>query len=186
MKIERKWAMPNMWTFTIKPIKQLLEEEITDGKWCDPFAGKNSPASVTNDINIDRDTNYHMDALEFLKSNETNSFDGVLVSNESSVPLSDDPLPLGTSIPSQPNREEWENFMDNYQKPLYTIQAKEDILKFWESKITQALAEQRERDIEIVKNSVVIEKYWDQSDEYDQGMIDMKSAIITTITEEKS
>jgi hypothetical protein len=44
MKIERKWAMPNKWTFTIKPIAELLKEEVTEGMWCDPFAGKNSPA----------------------------------------------------------------------------------------------------------------------------------------------
>ena len=29
MKIERKWAMPNKWTFTIKPIAELLKEEVT-------------------------------------------------------------------------------------------------------------------------------------------------------------
>lgn len=43
MRIERVWAMPNKWTFTIKPIKQLLLEEVVDGMWCDPFAGENSP-----------------------------------------------------------------------------------------------------------------------------------------------
>lgn len=78
MKIERKWAMPNKWTFTIKPIKELLTEEITDGLWCDPFAGENSPAQVTNDINPDRKSTFHLDALEFLKSQKTDSFDGVL------------------------------------------------------------------------------------------------------------
>lgn len=31
MKIERQWAMPNKWTFRIKPIKELLMQEITDG-----------------------------------------------------------------------------------------------------------------------------------------------------------
>ena len=28
MKIERIWVMPNKWTFTIKPIAQLLREEM--------------------------------------------------------------------------------------------------------------------------------------------------------------
>ena len=28
MRIERKWAMPNKWTFTIKPIRELLKEEL--------------------------------------------------------------------------------------------------------------------------------------------------------------
>lgn len=78
MKIERKWAMPNKWTFTIKPIAELLKEEVTDGLWCDPFAGKNSPAQITNDIRQDIPTTHHMDALAFLKSLETSSVDGVL------------------------------------------------------------------------------------------------------------
>lgn len=83
MKIERKWAMPNKWTFTIKPIRNLLQEEkasglFKQGFWCDPFAGRTSPADITNDINPETDTNFHKDALEFLKSEETNKYDGVL------------------------------------------------------------------------------------------------------------
>ena len=78
MKIERIWAMPNKWTFTIKPIAQLLKDEVNDGVWIDPFAGENSPAAITNDINPDRPTTYHMDALEFLKMFPDGSVDGVL------------------------------------------------------------------------------------------------------------
>jgi len=80
LKIERIWAMPNKWTFTIKPITELLSEEVNTDKehWCDPFAGLNSPAQVTNDLNTDMPTTHHMEALEFLKSLDDNSFDGVL------------------------------------------------------------------------------------------------------------
>jgi len=78
MKIERKWAMPNKWTFIIKPIAELLKEEVTDGLWCDPFAGMNSPAEVTNDLRNEMPTTHHMDALEFLKSQPAEHFDGVL------------------------------------------------------------------------------------------------------------
>lgn len=78
MKIERIWAMPNKWTFTIKPIRELLEEEMDDGIWCDPFAGENSPAQVTNDLNEKMKAEFNMDALEFLKTLESNKFDGVL------------------------------------------------------------------------------------------------------------
>jgi len=78
MRIERKWAMPNKWTFTIKPIKELLQEEVTGGFWCDPFAGMNSPAQVTNDLNPERDTTHHLDALVFLKQQPAGHFDGVL------------------------------------------------------------------------------------------------------------
>lgn len=78
MKIERIWAMPNAWTFTIKPIKELLKEEVTNGLWCDPFAGKNSPAQVTNDIRPEANSIYHIDALEFLQGQKSESYDGVL------------------------------------------------------------------------------------------------------------
>lgn len=78
MIIDRKWAMPNKWTFTIKPIRELLQEELTDGLWIDPFAGENSPATITNDLNPVRPTDYHMDALEFLKMFDDESVDGVL------------------------------------------------------------------------------------------------------------
>lgn len=78
MIIERVWAMPNRWTFTIKPIKELLQQEITDGLWIDPFAGENSPAQITNDLNPERHTTYHMNALDFLKIFEDKSVDGVL------------------------------------------------------------------------------------------------------------
>lgn len=69
--------MPNKWTFTIKPIAKLIFEEMTEGTWVDPFAGKHSPANITNDLNCALDTTYHMDALEFLKTFPDNSVDGV-------------------------------------------------------------------------------------------------------------
>lgn len=78
MRVDRIWAMPNKWTFTIKPIAELLKEEINDGLWIDPFAGEHSPASITNDLNPDRPTTHHMDALAFLKTFDDNSVDGVL------------------------------------------------------------------------------------------------------------
>lgn len=77
MRIERIWAMPNKWTFTIKPIRELIKEEMTEWLWCDPFAWENSPAKVTNDLHPDRPTTHHMEALEFLKSMKTDSFDWV-------------------------------------------------------------------------------------------------------------
>lgn len=78
VKIERIWSMPNKWTFTIKPIAQLLKDEMGDGVWIDPFAGEFSPAAITNDLNPDRHATYHMDALEFLKMFPDSSVDGVL------------------------------------------------------------------------------------------------------------
>ena len=80
---ERIWAMPSRWTFTIKPIKQLLDRYVgsgmmINGLWCDPFAGENSPAQETNDLNPARPTKFHMPAIDFLKTYPDNHFDGVL------------------------------------------------------------------------------------------------------------
>ena len=72
------WAMPSRWTFTIEPIAKLLREELTEGLWIDPFGGENSPAQITNDLNPERPTTHHIDALEFLNTFEDNSVDGVL------------------------------------------------------------------------------------------------------------
>ena len=65
--IDRVWAMPSIWTFSVKPIAELVEDEKTEGVWIDPFAGHHSPAEITNDIEEDRPTTHHMDGLEFLK-----------------------------------------------------------------------------------------------------------------------
>ncbi len=79
MKIERTWAMPNKWTFTILPIKKLLKEINDDySNWCDPFAGMTSPCGTTNDIRPEMPTTHHGCALEFLKSMPSDKFAGVL------------------------------------------------------------------------------------------------------------
>ena len=78
ISIERVWAMPNKNTFDIKPINALITDEMTDGLWIDPFANKNKLATVTNDLNKEFDTDYHLDALDFMKLFDDNSVDGVL------------------------------------------------------------------------------------------------------------
>lgn len=78
IQIDRVWAMPNKNTFSIKPIHNLIEEEITEGLWIDPFANENKLATITNDLNPKFDTDYHIDALEFLKLFKNSSVDGVL------------------------------------------------------------------------------------------------------------
>ena len=76
--------MPNKWTFKIKPIDALLQRYkasglFREGIWVDPFAGKYSPADITNDINPEMPTDYHYDALEFFKVVPmSNKLDGVL------------------------------------------------------------------------------------------------------------
>ena len=68
MEINRVWAMPNKWTFEIKPIRKLIYKYGGDFKeWIDPFAGMNSPAEIRNDLNPDMPAEYHLKAKEFAK-----------------------------------------------------------------------------------------------------------------------
>ena len=79
IRIERVWSMPNKNTFEILPIKKLIAEEVDLSKyWIDPFANRNKVATVTNDLSMEYDTDYHLDALDFMKLFEDNSVDGVL------------------------------------------------------------------------------------------------------------
>lgn len=58
--------MPSKHTFTIKPIRELLDRYIGDGSgWADPCAGYHSPAELTNDLNPDCPTRYHLHAQDF-------------------------------------------------------------------------------------------------------------------------
>jgi hypothetical protein len=79
MKIERQWAMPSAQTFKIKPIAELLKEEINTNKeiWLDPFSGNNSPAQYRNDLNDESNAQDHEDAIEWLKKHQT--ADGILL-----------------------------------------------------------------------------------------------------------
>ena len=71
--------MPNSKTFTIKPIKELLNRYITDGMVVvDPFANESKFGTITNDLNPKFDTNYHLDALDFLKQINDNCAEIVL------------------------------------------------------------------------------------------------------------
>ena len=71
--------MPNKNTFEIKPIKELIHGH-TSGRSVivDPFANTNTIATITNDLDPDMPTTYHMDATDFLKSLADWSADMVL------------------------------------------------------------------------------------------------------------
>ena len=64
--------MPNSNTFSIKPIKQLIEQYVRAGKHdkiVDPFV-RNSPFKnicISNDLDTGVKANYNIDALDFLK-----------------------------------------------------------------------------------------------------------------------
>jgi len=65
--INRVWAMPNKWTFQIKPIAELLTRYVGNGNgWIDPFAGMYSPAEFTNDLNPESPAKSHLDAFDFV------------------------------------------------------------------------------------------------------------------------
>lgn len=79
IKIVRKWAMPNSKTFSILPIKNFIEEHIQGAKVIvDPFANDSTYGTITNDLNPEFNTTYHLDALEFMRKLDSGIADVVL------------------------------------------------------------------------------------------------------------
>ena len=84
MRINKKWAMPNKHTFDIAPIRELIERShghilgVDKLISIDPFANKNKIATITNDLDTQYDTDYNLDALDFLKMFDDDSVDMVL------------------------------------------------------------------------------------------------------------
>ena len=79
MRISRAWAMPNKNTFTIKPIKEIIEKyNKSNMVSIDPFANKNKIAKFCNDLDPQYGTDYNMDALDFIKTFESGCVDLVL------------------------------------------------------------------------------------------------------------
>lgn len=77
--ITKHWAMPNSKTFTIKPIKEMVEAEVKKGGVIvDPFANECKYGTITNDLNPEFNTHFHLDALEFLRSLDDECADLVL------------------------------------------------------------------------------------------------------------
>jgi len=68
-RIRRIWAMPNPWTFKIPVIRDLILKYMkTEERWIDPFAGTNPfKLDLSNDLNVNLPTTFHMDAVEFLE-----------------------------------------------------------------------------------------------------------------------
>ena len=79
MNITKTWAMPNGRTFTIKPIKEFVLSDVKNGGTIvDPFANNCQYGTITNDLNPEFETTHHMDALEFLKSLQSERADLIL------------------------------------------------------------------------------------------------------------
>ena len=64
--ITRRQAQPNAATFTIKPIRELLDKYCVGKGWIDPFAGNNSPAEFQNDCDPTTRPPCHLEALDFI------------------------------------------------------------------------------------------------------------------------
>lgn len=80
MNMRRVWAMPSKHTFLIKPIAELICVYAGTGDgWIDPFAGYYSPAEITNDLNPDCPTIYHLQASDFLSQLNGNSYRGAFL-----------------------------------------------------------------------------------------------------------
>lgn len=74
----RIWEMPNSNTFDIKCISKLIHKYLKPGmESIDPFANKCKLAKITNDLNPNYDTNFHLDAVDFMKQFADNSIDFV-------------------------------------------------------------------------------------------------------------
>lgn len=85
--LSKVWAMPNKNTFSIKPIKDLIEKYIEIKKLelgldeitiIDPYTNNNKIGTIRNDLDPNFDTQYHMDATEFLKQLPNQSADIIL------------------------------------------------------------------------------------------------------------
>lgn len=82
----RIWEMPNSRTFKIRAIKNLICKYIAkDNLIIDPFANECSIKEylkdtkyISNDLDNSFDTNYHLDAKEFMRLFDDNSVDIVL------------------------------------------------------------------------------------------------------------
>lgn len=75
--INRVWAMPSRNTFSIGPIKEIIDRYV-NGVSIDPFANTSRVASITNDLNPEFETDHHLDALDFLKMFNEETVDTVL------------------------------------------------------------------------------------------------------------
>lgn len=69
--------MPNSKTFSVKAISSIIKK-YAYGCIIDPFANDSKIATITNDIDTQFETTYHMDAIDFLNMFAPNSIDTVL------------------------------------------------------------------------------------------------------------
>lgn len=109
MIINRQWAMPNHKTFEIKPIREfILKYWIPDLFSIDPFANDKKYAKITNDLNPEYETTYHLDALDFLKMFDDQSIDFIFYDPVYSVrQVSECYKQFGIEVTNETTRSDW-------------------------------------------------------------------------------
>lgn len=94
--------MPNSKTFSIPPIVKMIERYINESGAkviVDPFANDEKIATITNDLDPQYGTDYHMDAVDFLKQLKEGIADMVLYDPPySSRQVSESYKKLGMSV----------------------------------------------------------------------------------------
>ena len=110
MEINRVWAMPSKNTFSIPPINSIIKK-YTKGKSIDPFANSNKLALITNDLDDRYQTDYNMDAPDFLKMFDDENVDTVLFDPPYSVrQVSEVYTRLGMTVNAETTRADfWAN-----------------------------------------------------------------------------
>lgn len=79
MVINKTWSMPNKETFSIKPIRELIDKYREEGMVIvDPFARNSDIGTITNDLDPETKAMYHKDATDFLCHLDDNIADMVL------------------------------------------------------------------------------------------------------------
>lgn len=82
IEIDRRFGMANRATFLVPPIKEFVERRVYNlpegAVIVGPFAREARYGTVTNDLNPEFDTDYHMDALDFLRTFADESADCVI------------------------------------------------------------------------------------------------------------
>lgn len=86
IKINRIWEMPNSRTFKIKAIKNIIKKYTNEGDVVvDPFANEfsikneiNVKKYISNDLDLEYETDYHLEAQDFMKLFDNETVDVVL------------------------------------------------------------------------------------------------------------
>ena len=108
MIINKKWSMPNSETFSIEPIRVLIDKYREEGMVIvDPFARNSDIGTITNDLDPETKAMYHKEATGFLRGLSDNIADMVLYEPPYSPrQVSESYKKLGESVnmpPTQPS-----------------------------------------------------------------------------------